>query len=431
MRTPAWFAPCRVPAWQQFVILALLGCSQVSAQNVWSMVYETPWSQADNLNDVDWTAITHLDFVGATPQGNGSLVLTASFATKAPAWIAAAHAHGVKVLLVLGAEDGGTLNWVGAVDNNLTVFVASIMSVVNTYGYDGVDIDWEEAGFTAARGDALYRALRAALGSKLLSAAVLSHYQNAYGSSGQSAGNGNLHQYLDRVNVMTYDLGQANWSVSWFNSPLYRGTADTPWSIDFVMNRYIAEGVPAAKLGIGVPFYGYTSVGGSPSIRGPRQTFGSTPSFSQIGYFSIFGTYDISNPTWDSASHVPWIALTNGWLTFDNERSIREKVEYVLNRGLGGWIIWNLNTDWIQGHNPPHPLLDEVKRAWRGEGSADPCDLDNDGSTDVVDVQLAVNQATGAAACGSADLDMNHNCNIVDVQRIINAALGLGCRSGQ
>jgi hypothetical protein len=58
------------------------------------------------------------------------------------------------------------------------------------------------------------------------------------------------------------------------------------------------------------------------------------------------------------------------------------------------------------------------------------CDLNSDGSTNVTDVQLAINQALGLNACGAADLDGNGSCDIVDVQRWVNAALGEQCRVG-
>jgi hypothetical protein len=45
-------------------------------------------------------------------------------------------------------------------------------------------------------------------------------------------------------------------------------------------------------------------------------------------------------------------------------------------------------------------------------------------------VQIEINQALGATACGTGDLDGNGNCNVIDVQRVINAALGSPCRLG-
>ena len=57
------------------------------------------------------------------------------------------------------------------------------------------------------------------------------------------------------------------------------------------------------------------------------------------------------------------------------------------------------------------------------------CDLNRDLSTNVVDVQLQVNQALGAAACTS-DLNRDGACNVIDVQRDVNASLGGLCVVG-
>ncbi|OGR49914.1 MAG: hypothetical protein A2X40_11425 [Elusimicrobia bacterium GWC2_65_9] len=57
------------------------------------------------------------------------------------------------------------------------------------------------------------------------------------------------------------------------------------------------------------------------------------------------------------------------------------------------------------------------------------CDLNRDASTNVVDVQLQVNQALGATACTS-DLNRDGYCSVIDVQRDVNAGLGGQCLLG-
>ena len=60
---------------------------------------------------------------------------------------------------------------------------------------------------------------------------------------------------------------------------------------------------------------------------------------------------------------------------------------------------------------------------WVGSTSPSPCDINGDGSTNVVDVQAEVNMALGIAACTNA----SGTCTIVSVQRVVNAALGGTC----
>jgi hypothetical protein len=57
-----------------------------------------------------------------------------------------------------------------------------------------------------------------------------------------------------------------------------------------------------------------------------------------------------------------------------------------------------------------------------------PCDVNQDGSMNVGDVQFVINPALGVSASLSAlDLNQDGVVNVVDVQTVINAVLGPGC----
>lgn len=58
------------------------------------------------------------------------------------------------------------------------------------------------------------------------------------------------------------------------------------------------------------------------------------------------------------------------------------------------------------------------------QAAAASTDVNGDGATNVTDVQIAVNQALGAASCGAGDVNGDGACNVTDVQKVINAALG-------
>jgi fibronectin type 3 domain-containing protein len=54
------------------------------------------------------------------------------------------------------------------------------------------------------------------------------------------------------------------------------------------------------------------------------------------------------------------------------------------------------------------------------------CDLDNNGTTNVVDVTRAVSMALGTLPC-TANVEATQTCSVITVQRIVNAALGQPC----
>ena len=85
--------------------------------------------------------------------------------------------------------------------------------------------------------------------------------------------------------------------------------------------------------------------------------------------------------------------------------------------GIGGadnYLAWRLG---VTSSNSPT------------SGTTATCDLNTDGSVNVLDVQLATNQALGSSACGTGDLNGDGSCTIVDVMRIVSASLGATCNT--
>jgi hypothetical protein len=70
----------------------------------------------------------------------------------------------------------------------------------------------------------------------------------------------------------------------------------------------------------------------------------------------------------------------------------------------------------LDGGTPPPPP------------SSSRCDVNNNGVTNVVDVQLCTNQVLGTSPC-TADINQDGECSVIDIQRVVNAALGGQCVS--
>jgi len=87
----------------------------------------------------------------------------------------------------------------------------------------------------------------------------------------------------------------------------------------------------------------------------------------------------------------------------------------------------------LASNAPAYDILGTARQAVPTIGAYEfpgsPCDLNGDGAVNAVDVQIAINQGVGLAACTNANLTGN-GCNVVDVQRVINAALGGACVTG-
>jgi chitinase len=338
-----------------------LDSTPAPAVDRWSVGYWAPGGPIPlPISQIDWGALTHVIHFAATVNADGSLDLSAAdVPNKGPDLIEAAHAAGVKVLLAVANPYGQNRNLQAAVLNR-AYLESNIMRLVDTYHYDGVDLDWEplNPAMNGPAMTALAMDLRTYLGDRILTAAV---------SGGDYQYWKSAHTFFDRISVMTYDMAGTFNPYSWYNAALYGSDPlNRVWSIELARQRMTSAGVPAAKLNIGIPFYGWISTGGGQTA--PRQSWGSIlPSLSQISYNRLVASYDVSHASWDADAQVPWLAIPNGWVTFDNERSVTAKVDYVKRQNLGGWIVWVMNQGYLPNQTPSQPLLHAIKIAMQAD----------------------------------------------------------------
>jgi chitinase len=347
--------------------------SAVSAQTDWSVVdyyvyNNMPYSSVNGL----WGGITHLAVGDFHVNSSGAISYVFNPGSYFPAAVSAAHANGAKALVIL-SDTSGSDNLAAAFASNPATLMSNIANIISTYGFDGIQVDWEKSfpyKNTQATLGAFFQALRAKLGNSKLIMADAFAAGGPYGVVSQLQWNTAI-ESLDRLAIMTYDMTyQVSGTYSWFNSPLYNGsTADaTASSVDETISLFLGTGstIPASKLMLSLPFYGYSYS----NVRGPRQTTGSLG--GQSNYSTLFNNYNLSSASFDNSAQVPWLATSNGYITFDNAQSIQAKVNYAQNKGLGGWMTFNLSADYLPSQNPQHPLLAAIASAMRNSTTAPP-----------------------------------------------------------
>src|SRR5690606_1960394 len=148
------------------------------------------------------------------------------------------------------------------------------------------------------------------------------------------------------VQIMTYDIHGTWESVADFTAPLFDDNGKT-YSVDKGVQAYLDAGVPAKKLVMGVPFYGYSYNVTTAENNGLRQPVNGSGS---ITYNSIVNRDLLNNGYerfWDEGSKVPYLfnKETLHFISHDDEESIGLKAEYIRDRGLGGAMIWELSQD--------------------------------------------------------------------------------------
>ena len=258
------------------------------------------------------------------------------------------------------------------------LFATSCADFMETYGFDGIDIDWEYPGGGGLASNTsrpqdtenftlLLQAVRSELDTR--GAASGRHHLLTIAAPAGAEKIANIeveaiHPLLDFINVMTYDFN-GPWSpVSNFNAPLYRSPGDptsTPGTnADATIQNYLGRGVPADKLVLGVPFYGRAVHGAANANGGLFQSFSGTPmgtwddassgATGMFDYADIAANY-LNQPGIDSYrdadSGVPWLHEPSSglFLSYDDPVSLALKKQYVLANGLGGVMIWEMSSD--------------------------------------------------------------------------------------
>ncbi len=225
----------------------------------------------------------------------------------------------LKVLLSVGGWGSGRFSEMASTDETRLTFAKNCRRVVDAFGLDGIDIDWEyptqsSANISSSPDDTknftlLMRDLRQQLGEdKLLTCATV--------ASGEYIDFHSCIQYLDMVNVMSYDMG----NPPYHHSALYPSEITGWMTTSAAVDAHLKAGVPQDKLVMGMPLYGRGKQGYTTE---PDSTRGVTE-------------------CWHEQSLVPYLADAQGELVmgFENERSIGIKCQYIIDHGLCGGMYW-------------------------------------------------------------------------------------------
>lgn len=295
--------------------LALLLC-HIQAQTAERVVvaYVTSWTQTIP----DPTVMTHINYAfghvndsfdGVRIDNRDRLRMIVDLKKQNPK---------LRVLLSVGGWGSGRFSEMAASDKNRLLFAKDCRRVVDVFGLDGIDIDWEyptqsSAGISSSPDDTkhftlLMRDLRKELGNKLLTCATI--------ASGEYIDFRSCISYIDMVNVMSYDMG----NPPYHHSALYPSEITNWMTTSAAIEAHLNAGVPHEKLVMGMPLYG----------RG-KQGYTTEPD-------STKGTKE----QWHEQSMVPYLVDAQGNLVmgFENERSIGIKCQYIIDHRLRGGMYW-------------------------------------------------------------------------------------------
>ncbi|KAF1942210.1 hypothetical protein EJ02DRAFT_346150 [Clathrospora elynae] len=230
---------------------------------------------------------------------------------------------------------------------NRQKFIRGLISFMDNYGFDGVDLDWEypqandRGGVTADKDNyvALVKEMRQAFGSK-------------YGISMTLP---TSYWYLQH-----FDLKGIQDSVDWFNLMSYDslGPYIAPHTnvteIDLGLDLLWRAGVTPGKVVIGFGWYGRSFTLTDSSCNTPNRVCKFSggadpgPCSDASGIFTYQEIQEIIftnklTPTWDKTAAVKWISWGNQWVSYDDEDTFKQKRDFANSRCLGGSMVWAID----------------------------------------------------------------------------------------
>ncbi|KAK8620112.1 hypothetical protein V6N13_066597 [Hibiscus sabdariffa] len=236
-------------------------------------------------------------------------------------------------------------------------FVESSIKIARLYGFHGLDLYGVEPRN----------------GTNMTSlAALLDEWRAEVVAESRNSGKTRLlltmsARILPIVNSESYPFDSANRSLDWvsivaydyhvpildrftgFHAALYDplGRANT----DARIREWLKRGFPAEKLVLGLPYHGYAwklvnsgDNGVGSAASGPATTIDGSMAYWFIKSFIRNAGYGVE-PVYNSTSVVNILKIGLSWINFDDVEAIKAKVSYAKEKGLRGYIAFQLSND--------------------------------------------------------------------------------------
>ncbi len=315
----------KLTSYLKTAILALLplaaGSQHSSAEPPFRVVaYYADW-QTGTLapSAIPYGKLTHINWFGVNPNWDGSLTGVSSPTTLQDL---VTRAHNAKVQVAICIDEGGNgpnLSHIASSSTLINTFSNNVANLVNQYGLDGADVDWEfpQSYDTTNMGN-LFNTLYYTLHyyNKTLSAAV-----NAWNEGYAPA---SLPSVTDWVSLMIYDITNgANQSTYADQQSAFSYWTGAPWHF------------APSQLVMGVPFYGNPN---------------GAKTYAQL----ISSGANPNNDNWTDGSGTTW--------GYNGISTVQSKVSLAYQERAGGMMMWTLADD-ATGSNSLLTAMDGIMRA--------------------------------------------------------------------
>ncbi|KAJ5421601.1 glycoside hydrolase [Penicillium cf. griseofulvum] len=245
---------------------------------------------------------------------------------------------------------------------NRQAFATSLIQFMNTYGFDGVDIDWEYPGAEdrgGVKGDAanfatLLSDLKSAFAGKYgISVTLPSSYWYLRWFDLKA-----MEKSVDFLNFMSYDIHGVWDSSSKFTGPYvlpHTNLTEIRQGLDLLWRNNISPSI--VNLGLG--WYGRSFTLKDPSCNTPGCIFSeggkagectkSAGTLSNSEIDRIISSNGLT-PVMDKEAAVKWVTWdSDQWVSYDDGETMQMKLSFASKLCIGGTMIWSLDQDSSDG----------------------------------------------------------------------------------
>lgn len=266
----------------------------------------------------------------------------------------------IKMVLSIGGWGADGFSQAAMTQMGREKLAASAVRLVQEYGLDGLDVDWEypcigvggiacdvqdKENYTLLLAQ-LRKGLDALQEEKTLSVAVgADEYILQATRMGEAA------KYLDYVQLMSYDLRGGFQVVTGHHANLYSYTGDlTLSSTDRTVRLFEQSGVELSKLVVGVAFYGrcwkgVTDSGNGNGLCRMAKTTGSHTVTYDEAERLLQDKHSKYKKYWDEQAQAAWLFDGSTFISYEDERAIEAKGRYVREHDMYGVMYWEYALD--------------------------------------------------------------------------------------
>ncbi|XP_066149390.1 acidic mammalian chitinase-like [Euwallacea fornicatus] len=276
----------------------------------------------------------------------------------------------VRTTLAVGGWNEGSLKYsiMAADEQTREAFAENALKFIAYYGFDGLDLDWE---YPTARGGieddkknfvSLLKILKQKLSPWGFKVSIAVAMENSYYDVPSIA------EYVDYIHIMAYDVTPADSEVTGLLAPLP--------IISTNVNAWIDKGASASQLILGIPTYARCFNLEDPDDSGIGAKVASNTTCggiwtNQNGFLAYYEVLEFVK-FFECEDEIlidsnVYFSCQDVWMSYDNKKSLESKCQYVKDTGLGGVMLWSVDTDDFKGlYGEKYPLLTTVNLSLNG-----------------------------------------------------------------